>query len=510
MRFRMQNAKKHIGNYLHKKNKLQTKKETHHRWMGFFFMLLVLISTVLPASKIPTVFAGAPVESQPENIYFSGNFATNGEPDLEADTPATGSLHAYSAVLYDGEDGRVLYEKNGYEVLPMASTTKIMTLLIVLEHTEPTDIVTVSSNAAKQPDVQLNMNTGEQYYVGDLCYSLMLESHNDTAVALAEHVGGSVEGFAAMMNAKAKALGAYSANFVTPNGLDSEGHGITAADLAKIAAYAVKQEEFREITNTPSHTFTELTKGRSFTVNNKDAFLSMMDGAIGVKTGFTGKAGYCFVGALERDDRLLISVVLASGWPPHKTYKWNDTRLLMNYGLEGFQKLPLLDDTVTVPELPKLPVEQGQKSTVLLSYDKEALQQAKEYRLLRTGKEEITCRTELSVNSLTAPVEVGKTVGELVIATDGECIKKIPIQTAETVVPVNFKYYWNQLTESFFSGNALIILRSGNQHICTFQCRINVFTEIVSSDGRNKAVFLHNGTRLFQNMGEDYGNAVLL
>lgn len=400
--------------------------------MGFFFALLAVVST----GKLP-------------------DYTVFGAYETEASAPAAGSLHAYSAVLYDGTAGRVLYEKNGYEVLPMASTTKIMTLLIVLENTKPEDIVTVSSNAAKQPDVQLNMNTGEQYYVKDLCYSLMLESHNDTAVALAEHVGGTVESFAAMMNAKAKAMGAYSANFVTPNGLDAEGHGITAADLAKIAAYAVKQEKFREITNTASYTFTELTKGRSFTVNNKNAFLTMMEGAIGVKTGFTGKAGYCFVGALEREDRLFISVVLASGWPPHKTYKWNDTRLLMNYGLEGFALLPLLDEKVTLPELPNLPVDNGQQEAVNLTYDSERLKNTQEYCLLRTGNEIVSCNIELSHSLLTAPVEEGMVVGELVITLDGECIKKIPVQTAETVVPVDYKYYFNRIKELFFSGKAV-------------------------------------------------------
>ncbi len=413
-------------------NNLTKYKKGTHPVMCFFFAFSVLLSV----------------------WNASGNLVS-----AATDAPAAGSLHAYSAVLYDGDAGRVLYEKNGYEMLPMASTTKIMTLLIVLEHTDPEDIVTVSQNAAKQPDVQLNMNTGEQYYVGDLCYSLMLESHNDTAVALAEHVGGSVEGFAAMMNAKAKALGAYSANFVTPNGLDAEGHGITAADLAKIAAYAVKQEEFRKITTTPSHSFTELTKGRSFTVNNKDAFLNMMDGAIGVKTGFTGKAGYCFVGALERDDRLLISVVLASGWPPHKTYKWNDTRLLMNYGLDAFQKLTLIEDINFLPELPFLPVADGQKDTVSLCYPSEELKELLDYKLLRTGEETVSYSIELSKNQLQAPVGQGETVGELVVNINGDCIYKIPVQTAEAVVPVDFNYYFNQILDVFFSGNILSFLK---------------------------------------------------
>lgn len=376
-----------------------------------------------------------------------------------AEAPDKHTLHAYSALLYDAEAGRVLYEKNGYEVLPMASTTKIMTLLIVLENTEPDEIVTVSQNAAKQPDVQLNMNTGEQYYVKDLCYSLMLESHNDTAVALAEYVGGSVEGFAALMNAKAKALGAYSANFVTPNGLDADGHGITAADLAKITAYAVKQEEFREITNTSSYSFTELTKGRGFTVNNKDAFLTMMDGAIGVKTGFTGKAGYCFVGAVEREDRLLISVVLASGWPPNKTYKWSDTKKLMEYGIEGFEKRKLIEEVNQLPQLPQIPVENGQQESVMLCYEAEALAALLETKLLLSGEETISFTPELNQSLLNAPVASGTEVGTLLVKVNGECIQKIPIQTAKTVVPVDYAYCFKNLLQLFFSGNAFTALQ---------------------------------------------------
>lgn len=376
-----------------------------------------------------------------------------------AETPDKNKLHAYSAVLYDGEADRVLFEKNGYEVLPMASTTKIITLLVVLEHTDPSDIVTVSSNAARQPDVQLNMNMGEQYYVKDLCYSLMLESHNDTAVALAEHVGGSVEGFARLMNAKAKSLGAFSAQFVTPNGLDAEGHGITAADLAKIAAYAVKQEEVVSILTTTSHSFSELTKGRSYTVHNKNAFLSMMDGAIGVKTGYTGKAGYCFVGALKREDRLLISVVLASGWPPHKTYKWNDTMTLMNHGLKEYKKTLLLTETTKYPTLPAMPVTKGQKASVELCYDEVKLAELHQKALLLTETDTITFHTELQKNKVTAPVNTGDVVGELVIKINEECIEKIPVQTAEAVAPVDFNYFLKQSIGKFFGGISFTALR---------------------------------------------------
>lgn len=422
-----------------------------HLLMCFFFLLSCLYPCQGAAAEEISIESLTETEAAAEEENEDEVVLTVGDGSI----PEPYELHAYSALLYDAEAGRVLYEKNGYEVLPMASTTKIMTLLVVLENSEPDEIVTVSKNAAMQPDVQLNMNTGEQYYVKDLCYSLMLESHNDTAVALAEHVGGSVEGFAAMMNAKAKALGAYSGNFVTPNGLDADGHGINAADLAKIAAYAVGQEEFIEITNTASYSFTELTKGRGFTVSNKNRFLTMMDGAIGVKTGFTGKAGYCFVGAVKRDDRLLISVVLACGWPPNKNYKWSDTGKLMEYGIKGFEKKPLLTDKSRLPELPELPVIKGQKESVALCYGEEELAELLETRLLLSGEEQISFIPELTKSSLPAPVEQGTEVGRLLVKVGKDCIKTIPVRTAEAAVPVDYKFYFSRALQDFFSGAAI-------------------------------------------------------
>ena len=253
-------------------------------------------------------------------------------------------LNSLSALLMDGENNRVLYEVNGYQEMPMASTTKIMTCIIALEAGNLNDVVTVSSYAAGMPDVQLHIKAGEQYYLKDLLYPLMLESHNDVAVAIAEHIGGSVEGFATMMNDMARSLGCNNTNFVTPSGLDAEGHYTTAKDLAVIAFYAIKNKDFITITNTPTYQFKELKKGRTFSVSNKNKFLYMMDGAIGIKTGFTGKAGYCFVGALKRSDRTLISVVLACGWPPRKNLKWADTKQLMTYGIENFEKKQIFEE----------------------------------------------------------------------------------------------------------------------------------------------------------------------
>ena len=205
-------------------------------------------------------------------------------------------MYSKAYCLIDADSNRILASKDADLQLPMASTTKIMTCIVALENGSPDDIVTVSRYASSMPDVQLNMKEGEKFRLGDLLYSLMLESHNDTAVAIAEHIGGSVEGFAELMNLKAEELGLANTHFVTPNGLDSDGHYTTAYELCCIGAYAVQNKEFMDIVQTPSHQFSNCDNTRTYSVNNKDAFLTSYSGALGIKTGFTGNAGYCFCG----------------------------------------------------------------------------------------------------------------------------------------------------------------------------------------------------------------------
>ena len=210
------------------------------------------------------------------------------------------------------------------------------------------------------PDVQLNIREGEEYKLKDLLYSLMLESHNDSAVAIAEHIGGSVEQFAELMNQKAEDIGCMKTHFITPNGLDAKDehgiHGTTAADLARILRYCIKEspekDTFLTITRTSAYSFTNLAGTRSFTCNNHNAFLNMMDGALTGKTGFTGTAGYCYVGALERDGKLFIVALLGCGWPGNKTYKWADTKKLMNYGLDHYQEHTIKDDILQKTDIP--------------------------------------------------------------------------------------------------------------------------------------------------------------
>lgn len=271
----------------------------------------------------------------------------------EAKMPAQESLYARSAALIDGDTGRLLYGKKEDVILPMASTTKIMTCILVLEMMEPEEICTASAYAASQPQVHLGVQKGWSFRCEDLLYSLMLESHNDTAVILAEAAAGSVEGFATWMNKKAKEIGLSQTHFVTPNGLDNEAHYTTARELALLLRYCIrtspKSKEFLKITRTAQYEFTDTTGKCSFSVYNHNAFLQMMDGALTGKTGFTGKAGYCYVGALERDGRLYIVSLLACGWPGNKSYKWADTKKLMNYGLSAYETKKL--ETPAVPKM---------------------------------------------------------------------------------------------------------------------------------------------------------------
>ncbi len=350
-------------------------------------------------------------------------------------------LYARSAVLMDADTGRVLFEKNGDEALPMASTTKIMTLLVTLENADLEGTVTVSSYAASMPDVQLNIREGERYRLKDLCYSLMLESHNDSAVAIAEHVGGSVEGFASMMNQKARDLGCYHTYFITPNGLDAQDeygvHSTTARDLARIMRFCMENETFLSITREPSWSFTDLDGTRSFTVNNKNAFLNMMEGALTGKTGFTNDAGYCYVGALEREGKRLIVALLACGWPNNRTWKWSDTRTLMTYGLENYHLETVGDEIL---QMEPAMVEDGQEGTVALTADIRT-----EQLLMKEGE---SFRMEVDrPESLAAPVEEGEIVGSVAYYLNGEIMDLFPVRTAGTVGKVDFWWCLEQVLD---------------------------------------------------------------
>lgn len=325
-------------------------------------------------------------------------------------------LYARSAVLMDADSGRVLFGKEEDVVRPMASTTKIMTCILALEHHLDAKDVTVSKLAQGQPEVRLGVREGETYHGKDLLYSMMLESHNDSAVVIAENTAGSVEDFARMMNEKAKELGCQQTYFVTPNGLDGydEGgtHSTTARDLAQILRYCIKispqKDAFLNITRTPSYQFADVSGRRSFSCQNHNAFLGMMEGALTGKTGFTADAGYCYVGALESGGRTFIVALLACGWPNNKSYKWADTKQLMQYGIDHYryQEIPegnALPDVSVIKGIPDHHRLSG-PSTVTVSA------KPMKKKVLMADTESLSVKTDLP-KSLQAPIRQGETVG---------------------------------------------------------------------------------------------------
>ena len=222
-------------------------------------------------------------------------------------------IEAHSGVLMDPVSGQVLYSKNPHARLPMASTTKIMTAILLIEHCEMTDEITASKNASETPYTSLHLKPGEKISANDLLIGLMVRSANDAAVAAAEHVSGSVAGFAELMNKKAKEIGCKNTHFVNPNGLYDKNHYSSAYDLCLMAKYAMQYPVFNEAVNTRKHLLSTRTLNKEdLAVFSRHYFMKNYPYADGIKSGYVKQARYCYVGSATRDGWRLIATVLKS------------------------------------------------------------------------------------------------------------------------------------------------------------------------------------------------------
>ncbi len=228
--------------------------------------------------------------------------------------------NAESACVIAARTGELVYEKNSVARLPMASTTKIMTCITALESCPVTDIVTVSENAASTEGSSAYLEAGFQLSMYDMLFGLMLNSGNDAAVAVAEHISGSVDAFVDLMNAKAKEIGAENTHFTNPNGLPDPNHYTTAYDLAMITRYAMNNPVFREIVAQQAFAGLVINTGGYLEFYNHNRLLGEYDGCVGVKTGYTEAAGRCLVTAAERNGMRFIAVTLNDGsdWDDHR------------------------------------------------------------------------------------------------------------------------------------------------------------------------------------------------
>ena len=348
-------------------------------------------------------------------------------------------LNAKIGLIFDRASKTILYEKNGLKQVPMASTTKIMTAIVVLENADLTDVVTINKKAAGTGGSRLGLKVNDKITVHDLLYGLMLKSGNDTAVALAIHVGGSVEGFAEMMNQTAKEMGWNNSHFVTPHGLDAQGHYTTAYELACMADYALQNPKFKEIVSTKTYTVT--LNGRPQVISNTNELLGVLDGVYGVKTGFTNGANRCLVTACKRGDLDIITVVLGADTKKirtqdsiklieyiHKNYQVVD---LEKISKEKFENWKLLNEK-------RIYINKGKTKQVQIELEEMP------YKMMTIKNTEVD-NINLEINSLyylEAPVQEKQTIGNVKIQLKDKTIGTLNIQNQKVIQKKEIKDYF--------------------------------------------------------------------
>ena len=324
-----------------------------------------------------------------------------------ASASAEPALSAETAVLIDAVSGRVLYDRRKDAHMYPASTTKIMTALVVLETVGPEEYTEVSENAAGQEGSSIYLKAGEKIRIKELLYGMMLRSGNDAAVAAAEAAGGSVEEFSDMMNQRAASLGLSNSHFVNPSGLQDENHYSSAYDLAMIAREALKNDVFREIAGTRTYQAEREGVDSYKYFYNKNKTVFQYDGATGVKIGYTMAAGRCLVASAKRNGTELIAVVL-------NDHDWfQDAYSLMDYGFENFETVRIAEGEVP---LTSAAVMQGDDTAVKIG-----------------AREDITCvrrageAADISIvydvpDAVKAPVSRWESAGKIDIYSEGEYV----------------------------------------------------------------------------------------
>ncbi|MBA1337084.1 MAG: D-alanyl-D-alanine carboxypeptidase [Firmicutes bacterium] len=331
---------------------------------------------------------------------------------------ASQTPNAKSAILIDVVSGRVLYSKNEKERLPMASTTKIMTAITAIENGRLDDVVTASFRAQNTGGSSIYLQAGERLSLEDLLYGLMLESGNDAAVAIAEHIGGSIEGFSRMMNEKAAEIGAFNSSFANPHGLDNREHYTTAEDLGKIASYALRNETFSTIVSTKQKKIPWWGRSYNRILTNKNKLLWNLEGGDGVKTGYTGNAGRCLVSSATRDGWQLAGVVLNCG------PMWEESINMLEYGFSTYKPVTYYEQGQFVKTVA---VANGKKDRVRLVTD----------RLVRIPlteeEEEKVIVVEEWEDILRAPVKEGQTAGSVRVELEGKVLFRANLICQESI-----------------------------------------------------------------------------
>jgi serine-type D-Ala-D-Ala carboxypeptidase (penicillin-binding protein 5/6) len=352
--------------------------------------------------------------------------------DYDDSAPA---IDSPAAIVIDMDSGRVLYEWDAYEQRRMASTTKIMTAILVLENMDLDTKITASKNAANTIEPKYWLYEGDVLTVEEFLYAMMLRSANAAAVALAEGCAGSVEAFADMMNAKAAELGMNDTHFVNPNGLDKDGHYSTAADMAVLARYAMQNEEFRKIVSTEEYTVQIPGRSSTLTFENTNKLLGSVSWVTGIKTGLTPKAEQCLVASAARNDVSVISVVLGQ---PVSDLCFDESKILLDYGLKQLRHVELLEAGEAIAEA-EVPYRLDAKVQLVTETAAE----------LDLYKDDTVTATVVIDRELVLPVRAGDTYGRVELSIDGEVVQTIDLLASasydKTTLGSKVAYYFKRL-----------------------------------------------------------------
>ena len=349
------------------------------------------------------------------------------------------------AVIYDRASKTAIWGKNENTPVPMASTTKIMTAIVMMEQIGEdrlSEEVIVSKEAADIMGSRLGLDTGDKITYNDLLYGLMLCSGNDAAVQIAISVVGSVENFAELMNKKAIELGLENTHFVTPHGLDREGHYTTALELAKIADYALNIPKIAEVVSTREYTVT--INGYSKNVSNTNELLGYLNGVNGVKTGYTSKAGRCLVTSANRDGFNIIVVVLGADT---KKIRTKDSIKLIEY---TYREYELTNIKALVDKEYKNWLEMNKKRLYVYKGIKtkpDIYIEDGKYTLYPIKKGDNITIESTANTKFEAPVYAGSEVGRIIVRKDDEIIEEIPIKTKETIEKKEVWDYFVQMLQ---------------------------------------------------------------
>ena len=400
---------------------------------------IIFIITCMLILMNSICFADDKIEKNNENV-INEILQTAVEVDEEP------KINSRAAIIYERNTGRILWGKDIDSKRKMASTTKIMTAIVVMENANLNEIIEVSKKAAGTPGSRLGLKTGAKITVNDLLYGLMLCSGNDAAVALAEHTGGSIEGFAEMMNKKAKELGLEQTNFVTPHGLDADEHYTTARELAIITNYALKNEKICNLVGTKTYTVT--INGYPKTISNTNELLGNLEGVYGVKTGFTNGANRCLVTATKRGDMDIICVVLGADTKKDRT---KDSVKLIEYAFKNYKMIEIKDIIEEEREQwerinkEKIFIEKGNYESIKLKFDEYNL---KEYIVKNNGSESITVEIECQ-KEFVAPVEANKVIGHYKVKLEDETIESGNIYIGKEIPRKDITYYLKEMIKNY-------------------------------------------------------------